>query len=138
MAQKQCPTTWHHRLGHPSPKIMQMLSLVSPTYFRHPNSCNACQVNKSDKLPFSDSSITSTAPLDLIFSDIWTSPVLSYDKFKYYIIFVDHFTQYIWLYPIHNKSDSLNIFLRFEKLVEKHLIDQSKRFIVIMVVNTSN
>ena len=50
---------------------------------------------------------------------LWTSPITSYDNLKYYIIFVDHFTKYMWLYPIKNKSDSLTIFIHFQKLVEK-------------------
>ncbi|KAL4554102.1 hypothetical protein LXL04_039780 [Taraxacum kok-saghyz] len=44
--------------------------------------------------------------------------VLSIDEYKYYIIFVDHFTKYTWLYPLKHKSDSLNTFIRFQKLVE--------------------
>lgn len=30
---------------------------------------------------------------------MWCSPVQSYDHYKYYIIFVDHFSKYTWLYP---------------------------------------
>ena len=68
--------------------------------------CNSCQINKSHKLPFNISTLTSNAPLDLNFSHVWTSPILSYDNFKYYIIFVDSYTKYISLYPIKQKSDS--------------------------------
>ena len=44
------------------------------------------------------SSITSSSPLDVIFSDLLTSPISSSDGFNYYVIFVDHYTKYIWLY----------------------------------------
>lgn len=37
---------------------------------------------------------------------------------KYYVIFVDHFTKYIWLYPLKHKSDVLTIFTHFKSLVE--------------------
>ena len=80
--------------------------------------CNSCNINKSHKLPFSNSSLTSTAPLQLIFTDVWSSPLHSYDNFKYYVIFVDHFTKYTWLYPLKKKSDTLDIFIRFRALVE--------------------
>ena len=38
------------------------------------------------------------------FFDVWTSLVISYNDFKYYVIFVDHFTKYIWFYPLKQKS----------------------------------
>ena len=82
--------------------------------------CNSCQINKSHKLPFNISTLTSNAPLDLNFSHVWTSPILSYDNFKYYIIFVDSYTKYISLYPIKQKSDSFQIFIRFQSLLEKY------------------
>ena len=83
-------------------------------------SCNACHCNKSHKLSFSMSTLTSTRPLQIIFSDVSTSPILSSDGFKYYIIFVDHFTKYIWLYPLTHKSQVKDVFLRFKAITEKH------------------
>ena len=40
--------------------------------------------------------------------------------FLYYVIFVDHFTKYTWLYPLKNKSDTTFIFENFKQLVEKY------------------
>ena len=73
------------------------------------------------KLSFSNSTIISSRPLQIIYSDIWTSPIISYDGFKYYVIFVDHFTIYIWFYPLKQKSQVKDIFIRFKAIVEKHL-----------------
>jgi transposase InsO family protein len=83
-------------------------------------SCDACHCNKSHKLSFSTSTITSTRPLQIIFSDVWTSLIMSYDGFKYYVIFVDHFTKYIWLYPLKQKSHVKDIFIRFKAITKKH------------------
>jgi hypothetical protein len=44
---------------------------------------------------------------------------LSNDGFQYYVIFVDHFTKYTWLYPLRLKSDVLNVFTKFKTVVEK-------------------
>lgn len=112
------PLDWHHRLGHPSQsKFKQISSLFN---FSIPNSfyCNSCHCNKSHKLPFSNSSLTSNGPLDIIFSDVWCSPINSFDGHKYYLIFVDHYSKYIWLYPLKKKSDTEQIFIRFHSLVE--------------------
>ena len=115
---------WHHRLGHPALPILNhviskyALDLTSSRMLQF--SCNACHCNKSHKLSFSKSTLTSTRPLQIIFSDVWTSPILSSDGFKYYVIFVDHFTKYIWLYPLTHKSQVKDVFLRFKAITEKH------------------
>ena len=83
-------------------------------------SCTVCNINKSHKLTFAQSSITSSSPLDIIFSDVWTSPVSSLDGFHYYVIFVDHYTKYIWLYPLRRKSDVHSTFVAFKQLVENY------------------
>ncbi|KAJ9551582.1 hypothetical protein OSB04_015627 [Centaurea solstitialis] len=54
-----------------------------------------------------------------LLQDVWTAPIISYDNFKYYVIFVDHFTKYIWFYPLKRKSDTALTFQRFRALVEK-------------------
>lgn len=88
---------WHHRLGNPSQKVFRQLisrhninvSSISTL------DCNACAYNKSHKLPFYVSSISSPAPLQYVYTDLWTTQVYSHDNYKYYVIFVDHFTKYI-------------------------------------------
>lgn len=63
--------------------------------------------------------ITWSAHVQLVYSDMWTSPVMSIDGYKYYVIFVDYFTHYVWLYPFHWKSEVCDTFLRWKALVEK-------------------
>lgn len=59
-------------------------------------------------------------PLQIIFSDVWTSPIVSHDGYKYYVIFVDHFTKHIWFYPLKRKSDVQIVFKRYKAIVEKY------------------
>ena len=114
---------WHHRLGHPSLSTFKHilssfhLDVASPSNFNF--NCNSCQCNKSHKLPFFSSTLSTSSPLEVIFTDVWTSPVISVTNCKYYIIFVDHFTKYIWLYPLKRKSDTHDVFIHFKALVEK-------------------
>ena len=112
----------HSRVGHQSSPILQhIMSIFSLPYSMSQNSlCNVCLSNKSHKLPFSTSIIVSSHPLEIILSNVWTSPIYSIDNFKYYIIFVDHFTRYIWYYPLKKKSHVYDVFLRFKALVENH------------------
>ena len=115
---------WHSRLGHPSlpifQKFLNVLSISFPEDHLCSFSCNSCNINKSHKLPFAKSSITSSSPLDVIFSDVWTSPISSSDDFLYYVIFVYHFTKYIWFYPLRRKSDVHSTFVAFKQLVENY------------------
>lgn len=119
---------WHHRLGHPSLSIFKSLVTdfklnVSSSFSLY---CDVCQCNKSHKLSFSQSSLVSHEPLKLIYTDLWTSPIYSIEGFKYYVIFVDPFTKYIWFYPLKNKSDTKAIFIKFKALVEKYFKKQIK------------
>ena len=51
-------------------KFLSVLSISSPEEHLCSFSCNSCNINKSHKLPFAKSSLTSSSPLDNIFSDI--------------------------------------------------------------------
>ena len=121
---KTTPSEWHHRLGHLSSSIFK--HIVSAFHLEVSNSCNinfncnACQCNKRHKLPFSVSTLAITSPLEVIFYDVWTSPIHSIVDFKYYVIFVDHFTKYLWFYQIKRKSHVVDVFVRFKSLVENH------------------
>jgi len=116
---------WQKRLGHPSSRTLQSLlqkfSLPVSSKNICLTLCSSCQCNKSHKLPFTMSSLTSNGPLEIIFIDVWgPASVESIDQNKYFVIFVDHFTKYIWLYPIKYKYDVFTIFPTFKNLVENY------------------
>jgi hypothetical protein len=80
--------------------------------------CEPCQLAKSKQLPFPSSIRVSTTPLQLIHTDVRCSPVVSLSGFQYYVIFIDDFSRYAWLYPICLKSDVYTTSLKFKSLVE--------------------
>ena len=111
--------SWHHRLGHPN---MRVLMKVISTYGFPPLSINkttSCDTSKSHRLPYSTSSHQTTKPLEIIHSNLWgSSPIISHTGHKYYVIFIDDFTRYTWLYPLKLKSDVESVFLNFQLRVE--------------------
>jgi hypothetical protein len=112
---------WHSRLGHSSFKTVSHVIKANslPTSNEHQaDFCDFCPLGKSKQLPFKSSTRITTHVLELIHTDLWTSPVYSHSGCKYYIIFVDDFTRYTWLYPIQHKSDAYHCFVKFKTLVE--------------------
>ena len=114
------PPPWHHILGHPSDRILRHL-LPSHKIKSQQQPCLSCNSVKSHKLPFSISSIKTQKPLEIIYTDVWgPTHIKSLDGFSYYLLFVDHFTKYVWLYPLRNKSDVSTLFPTFKNLVENY------------------
>ncbi|KAJ9556427.1 hypothetical protein OSB04_011041 [Centaurea solstitialis] len=117
------PLHWHHKLGHPSARIFKQLSQILGLKFNSLSNfnfhCQSCAINKSHKLPFGPNSFTATKPLQLIYSDVWGPVQKSIDGYSYYVVFVDYYSKYVWLYPLKHKSDVSKIFPQFKLLVEK-------------------
>ncbi|PWA88754.1 ribonuclease H-like domain-containing protein [Artemisia annua] len=113
--------TWHQRLGHPGSDVLRNLvsnNFISCNKTKSPILCHACQLGKHVRLPFSLSETIVKSPFDIIHSDLWTSPLSSITGIKYYVLFLDHFTHYLWVYPLRNKSDALSKFINFRAFVK--------------------
>ncbi|KAJ9562193.1 hypothetical protein OSB04_007353 [Centaurea solstitialis] len=111
--------TWHHRLGHPGAPVFQFLmsrkfiSCSSKTS----SLCHVCQLGKHCRLPFSVSSTKTSRVFELIHSDLWTSPVTSLSGFKYYVLFLDDFSHFLWVFPLRAKSEVFSTFKTFRAYV---------------------
>ena len=89
--------------------------------------CQACLLGKSLRLSLRPMGHKTTAFLDLIFSDVWGHAFMfSFDGFRYFIIFIDAHTKYIWYFLLVVKSDVFTIFQRFQVLVERQLFHKIK------------
>ncbi|GJR77122.1 ribonuclease H-like domain-containing protein [Tanacetum coccineum] len=100
--------TWHRRLRHLGREVLCHLvsnNFISCNKEKPPVLCHACQLGKHVRLPFVSSNAIITSCFDIIHSDVWTSPIPSLLGFKYYVLVLDHYSQFVWVYPLHNKSD---------------------------------
>lgn len=112
---------WHSPLGHPSKAVLNYLVSHHNLPLQGPLSHlfgQSCPLGKSRKLPFKLSNSIALSPLELIHLDAWTSPSLSFYGFRYYVLFIDAFSRYTWLYPLKLKSDVFATFVQFKTLVE--------------------
>ena len=65
---------WHRRLGHPTSCIFNLLvfkNKIACTSRCSLVQCQACPLGKSSRLSLRLTGHKTTAPLDLIFSDVW-------------------------------------------------------------------
>lgn len=55
-------------------------------------------------------------------SDVWgLSSTTSVNRYKYYVVFIDAFSKYVWFYPMKNKSEVLQKFIDFKTMAELQL-----------------
>jgi hypothetical protein len=81
--------------------------------------CDACLYGKAHQFPYPRSSRRSSAPLELIFSDVWGPTVDSFGHKQYYVSFIDDYSKLTWLYLLHHKSEVFQFFKEFQCLVER-------------------
>jgi histone deacetylase 1/2 len=114
---------WHHRLGHPSFRIVERVlrDHKLPCSFDSNKDvvCDACQRAKSHQLPYPVSTSVSSHPLELIFSDVWGPAPESAGRFKYYVSFIDDYSKFTWIYLLKHKSEVFEKFQEFQSLVER-------------------
>ncbi|KAJ3698209.1 hypothetical protein LUZ61_001914 [Rhynchospora tenuis] len=120
---------WHARLGHPSSattsRVLNNFSL--PCTSHKLSNCHDCAMAKSHVLPFSLSTTSSSKPLELIHSDVWgPAPVCSSNGFRYYVLFVDDFTKYTWIFFMSHKHQVSGIFSLFKQQIENQLSETIK------------
>lgn len=114
-------------LGHPLIKVishvLSQINLPIPMSKSKFSFCDSCNSNKSHEPLFSV--LESYSLLDLIYFDIRGHPIYSMDGLSYFVIFVDYFIKYSWLFPMTHKYYIFFQDLKlWSKCFLKHLLTQ--------------
>ena len=126
---------WHHRLRHPSNKVLSItLSSVDSTtlssvdvscilpigdFVTH---CKHCLNGKMHQFSFDKYDFKACKTLELIHFDVWgPTPITSINDFQYYVLFVDGYSKFTWLFLLKFKSDVFDVFKYFKATVENQL-----------------
>ena len=123
---------WHHRLGHPINKVLtNALSSVDASCIlsitESITHCKHCLNGKMHQLPFDKSDFKASKPLELIHSDVWgPTPTTSINNFQYYVLFVDDYSKFTWLFLLKFKSDVFEVFKYFKATVDNQLDSKIK------------
>ena len=125
---------WHHRLGHPSDSILRtaLSSCINSVNCNDSISnsvshCKYCLSGKMHKFPFKKSVFLASKPLELVHSDVWgLAPITSINDFRYYLVFIDEFSKFTWVYLLQHKSDVFDVFKYFKAYIETQLNTQNQ------------
>ena len=91
--------------------------------------CISCQLGKQPVLPFNTNESISTDIFDLIHSDVWgPSPVSSIGESQYFVVFVDDYSRYSWIFHMKHCSELLQVYSNFAKMVETQFSKRIKIF----------
>ena len=110
--------TWHKRMGHADPKMIQKLpESVTGIQLKNTdfNTCENCIATKMTKIPFNSSTRRATKILELVHTDI-SGPMrtpAAISGHKYAINFIDDYSRLIKVYTLEKKSDALKALQRF-------------------------
>ena len=77
--------------------------------------CSVCKLDKSKTLSFSSHGSRAEKCFDIVHSDVWG---ISPAQYKYFVTFIDDFSQYTWVYFLRSKSEVLSVFQTFVAYVE--------------------
>ena len=124
------PELWHNRLGHPGVAVLKSLSCnkfidcnkACKSY------CSSCSLGKLSKLPFYDSVSHTILPFDIIYNDLWTSPIISSSGHCYFVLFLDDYSKFLWTFPISKKSQVKHLFKSFFSLIHTQFERYIKTF----------
>ena len=89
----------------------------------------SCQLGKQPALPFNTSKSISTDIFDLIHSDVWgPSYISSIGGSRYFVVFVDDYSRYSWIFNMKHRSKLLQVYSNFAKMVETQFSKRIKIF----------
>lgn len=111
---------WHMRLGHPSDMILvNFLCLNNHSVPYSHSQCIACAVGKNKTQPYHLFVSMYSCPLKLVQIDLWGPASCASNGHHYYLIIVDAYCIYTWIYFLKKKNDSAQCFIEFYRLAEK-------------------
>ena len=91
--------------------------------------CISCQLGKQPALPFNTSESISIDIFDLIHSDVWGPTfVSSIGRSRYFVVFVDDYSLYSWIFNMKHHSELLQVYSNFAKMIETQFSKRIKIF----------
>jgi transposase InsO family protein len=114
---------WHRRLAHVEMSTLKMVLKkdmfreLKDVVFEKDKPCSACQARKQVANTHPTKALMSTSrPLELLYMDLFgPTNYVSAGGNLYYLVIVDDFSRYTWVFFLHDKSEVASIFKKFAK-----------------------
>ena len=122
--EEKCTELWHKRLGHMSPKGLDILvrkNMLSGVKGMSLQPCEHCLAGKQVRASFKSSPPhRSSHILDLVHSDV-CGPVStkSIGGSVYFVTFIDDHSRKVWVYTMKTKDQVFDVFKNFHASVER-------------------
>jgi transposase InsO family protein len=103
----------HRHLGHPSKEVLRHTKENTkgfPKGIKFPTTTGVCPGCAQGKMPAAlhpTSTTRAKAPFSWIHSDLKSFPILSYHKYKHFIIFLDDYTSHVWITLLRDKGSAI-------------------------------
>lgn len=91
-----------------------------PQLIQASKKCEGCLMSKQSRIPFpSRASFDAKKTLELVYADI-CGPISpsTLGGNHYFLLFIDNFSKKIWVYLSKEKSNAIEVFKRFQALIE--------------------
>ncbi|KAF2284368.1 hypothetical protein GH714_021152 [Hevea brasiliensis] len=130
------PWTWYARYGHLNFNSLRKLSrrgMVKglPSIDQVDKLCDGCLVGKQHRTSFpKKSEFIANKPLELVHSDL-CGPITPTTWNNYFMLLVDDFSRFMWVYMLKSKDEALNNFKRFKAIVESESDMRSNQAIML-------
>nr|GEV49154.1 hypothetical protein [Tanacetum cinerariifolium] len=116
---------WHSRLGHVNKKLIAQLQkdrVLESFDFKADDACKSCLLGKMTKSPFVGTCERCEGLLELVYMDVCgTFQSATKDRKRYYVTFIDDFSRYGCVYLIKHKSNTFEVFKKYQNKVENQL-----------------
>ena len=116
---------WHHRFTHHHFADIRHFSEHNMVTGMKLNTkslpdpiCKPCLAGKMCASPFPSSTSCSTHPLELVHSNVHQVPYPTFSGYRYWVTFIDDYSRFHFILPIHAKSDVFNTFKQFKTFAE--------------------
>jgi hypothetical protein len=120
---------WHNRLGHLGAPILSSLHRDNFLIFNKSLNnffCNSYPLGKQIKLPFYCSLSHTIIYICLLI--LCTVILISSTGHRYYVLFLDDYTNILWTFPLHTKSQAYPTFLQFRAHIKTRFENEIKFF----------
>ncbi|KAJ0532731.1 putative RNA-directed DNA polymerase [Helianthus annuus] len=118
---------WHTRMGHVNFNVLEYMArkdiVIGMPCINNPKQmCEGCMVAKQTRKPVpKESQWRATKPLELVHADL-CGPITpqTYGGNRYFLLIVDDFTRFMWVYLLKTKDEAFIMFKKFKAEAEQN------------------